>query len=327
MRNSPRTFCLSIALLFSGGIVVHSRSLPQQPASRSAAGQSTISVTTELVVLPVSVTDKDGNFVSGLALPNFRVYEDGRLQTVTSFQQEDTPVTVGLIVDHSRSMGPKLRNVAAAVYAFARSSNPQDEMFVADFNDTVSLEPPSGAAFTNDPKILERAVSAVSARGKTALYDAVAEGIQHLQLGHLDKKSLVIVSDGGDNASVHNFSQILELARRYQVTIYAIGLIDSNEEENPKALLRLCKDTGGIAYFPGDGENVTDISKQIAHDLRDQYTLAFPPEKTNIAHPFRKIEVKIADYKRGKVRVRTRPGYFGTVQQKQSSAASERSAS
>jgi len=326
-RNSARTFCLSIALLFSGGLIAHSPSLPQQPASRSAAGQSAIRITTELVVLPVSVTDRDGNFVSGLALPNFRVFEDGRLQTVTSFQQEDTPVTVGLIVDHSRSMGPKLRNVAAAVYAFARSSNPQDEMFVVDFNDTVSLEPPSGAAFTNDPKVLERAVSAVSARGKTALYDAVAAGIQHLQLGHLDNKSLVIVSDGGDNASVHNFSQILELARRYQVTIYAIGLVDSNEEENPTALLRLSKDTGGIAYFPGDGDNVTDISKQIARDLREQYTLAFPPEKTNIAHPFRKIEVKISDYKRGKVRVRTRPGYFGTAQQKQSALPSERNAS
>jgi len=313
-------------LLFFCGITVCSRSLPQQPASGSATGQSAISVTTDLVVLPVNVTDRDGNFVSGLALPNFRVYEDGRLQTVTSFQQEDTPVTVGLVVDHSRSMGPKLRNVAAAVYAFAQSSNRQDEMFVVDFNDNVSLEPPGGAPFTNDPQILERAVSAVSARGKTALYDAVAEGLKHLQLGHLDKKALIIVSDGGDNASGYNYSQILGLARRYQVTIYAIGLIDSNEEENPKVLARLCKDTGGIAYFPGSEESVTDTSKQIARDLRQQYTLAFPPEKTNIAHPFRKIEVNVADHGHGKLRARTRPGYFGT-ESKQSPAPYERSAS
>jgi VWFA-related protein len=289
-------------------------------------GQSAISVTTDLVVLPVSVTDGNGNFVSGLGLHNFHVYEDGRLQTVTSFQQEDTPVTLGLIVDHSRSMGPKLRDVAAAVFAFARSSNPQDEMFVVDFNDTVSVEPPGGAPFTNDAKILERAVSAVSAHGRTALYDAVAEGITHLRLGHLDKKALIIVSDGGDNASGHKYSQVLELARRYEVMIYAIGLIDSNEEEDPKTLLRLCRDTGGIAYFPGAEENVTDISKRIARDLREQYTLGFPPEKTNLAHSFRKIEVKIVDHGHGKVRVRTRPGYFG-AEPKQSLAPSERNAS
>jgi VWFA-related protein len=277
-------------------------------------------------VLPVSVTDKDGNFVSGLGLPDFRVYEDGRLQTVTSFQQEDTPVTVGLIVDHSRSMGPKLRDVAAAVYAFARSSNPQDEMFVVDFNDNVSLEPPGGAPFTNDAKILEKGVSAVSAHGRTALYDAVAEGIQHLRLGHLDKKALIIVSDGGDNASSYKYAQVLEMARQFQVMIYAVGLIDSNEEEDPRALLRLCKDTGGVAYFPGPVENVTDISKRIARDLREQYTLGFPPEKTNTAHPFRKIEVKVADHEHGKVRVRTRPGYFGT-EPKRLLAAPEKNAS
>ncbi len=325
-RNSAQSFCVYAALLFSCGITAPSQLPPQQPAPSSAAGQSAISVTTELVVLPVKVTDRDGSFVSGLALPNFRVYEDGRLQTITSFQQEDTPVTVGLIVDHSRSMGPKLRSVAAAVYAFARSSNPQDEMFVVDFNDSVSLEPPGGAPFTNDPKILEGAVSAVSARGKTALYDAVAEGLRHTQLGHLEKKALIVVSDGGDNASGYSYSQILDLARRYQVTIYAIGLIDSNEEENPKALLRLCKDTGGIAYFPGSEENVTDISKQIARDLREQYTLAFPPEKTNIAQPFRKIEVKVVNHGRGKLRVRSRSGYLG-LEPKQPPAPSERSAS
>ena len=159
-------------------------------------------------------------------------------------------MTVGLIVDHSRSMGPKLPEVAAAVSAFAQSSNPQDEMFVVDFNDDVSVELLDGKPFTNDPHELEKAVSAVSARGRTALYDAVAEGLNHLQFGHWDKKALIIVSDGGDNASRHKFSQVLALAQRSQVVIYSIGLVDANEEENPNVLRRLCKDTGGIAYFP-----------------------------------------------------------------------------
>ena len=134
-------------------------------------------------MLPVNVTDANGNFISGLSLQNFRVYEDGRLQKVASFQEGDIPVTVGLIVDHSRSMGPKLPEVAAAVSAFAQSSNPQDEMFVVDFNDDVSVELLNGKAFTNNPHELEKAVSAVSARGRTALYDAVAEGLIHSQLG------------------------------------------------------------------------------------------------------------------------------------------------
>ena len=160
--------------------------------------------------------------------------------------------------------------------------------------------------FTNDAEVLERAVSAVSARGKTALYDAVAQGLNHLQLGHLDKKALIIVSDGGDNASGYKYSQVLNLARRYQVMIYAIGLMGSNEEESPKVLRRLCSDTGGIVYFPESKESVMNVSKQIARDLREQYTLEFQPEKTNIIHPFRKIEVKVAAPGHGKIRVRTR---------------------
>jgi VWFA-related protein len=263
----------------------------------------------------VNVTDGNGNFVPGLSAQDFHVYEDGRLQNVTSFQQEDTPVTVGLIVDHSRSMSPNLPGVAAAVSTFAQSSNPQDEMFVVDFNETVSVETLDGKAFTNDAKVLERAVSVVRARGTTALYDAVAEGIGHLQLSHLDKRALIIVSDGGDNASSHKLSQVLDLARRYQVTIYAIGLMDPLEEdEDASVLRRLCKDTGGISYFPNSAESVTDVSKQIARDLREQYTLGFQPEKINITHSFRKIEVKVNDPGHGKVHVRTRRGYSGTEQ-------------
>jgi Ca-activated chloride channel family protein len=306
------TLFLSAVLLFLCGIFAYVQLPLRQPPSSGASGQSTISVSTELVVLPVSVTDADGNFVSGLGPQNFRIYEDKRLQTVASFLRQDTPVTVGLIVDHSRSMNPELQQVAEAVADFARLSNPQDEMFVIDFNDTVSVEMANGKPFASDPKVLERAVSAVSARGRTALYDAVAEGLIHLQLGHLDKKALIIVSDGGDNASRHNYSQVLQMARQSQAVIYAIALADPFEEEDPNILRRLCKDTGGIAYFPEPHENVTDISQRIARDLRGQYTLGFSPDKANIARPYKKIEVKVAAPGRGKIRVRTRNGYFGS---------------
>jgi len=328
-RNSFRSLYLSITLLFFCSTSTYSQSPPLPSASPSAPGQSRLFAKTELVVLPVSVTDADGNFVSGLSQQDFHVYEDGHLQRVTSFHEGDNPVTVGLIVDHSRSMAPNLQEVAGAVSAFAQSSNSQDEMFVVDFNDDVSVELMNGKAFSNDPKELAKAVSSVRARGRTALYDAVAEGIVHLQLGHWDKKALIVVSDGGDNASQHKSSEVLALAQRSQVVIYSIGLVDpneENEEENPDALRRLSKETGGIAFFPMSLENVADISKRIARDLREQYTLGFVPEKTGTADSFRQIRVKVDAPGHGKLHVRTRSGYFRS-EQKQAPAKPGKSAS
>jgi Ca-activated chloride channel homolog len=297
---------LAAVLLFWCAAAYASTPRTQQSTS---ASQGTISVETALVVLPVRVTGADGDFVSGLTQEHFRVYEDGRPQSITFFRQEDTPVTVGLVVDHSRSMGSKLPGVAAAVSAFAQSSNQDDEMFVVDFSDNVSVELPGGKPFTSNPRELAQAVSAVSARGMTALYDAVAEGLNHLQFGRWDKKALIIVSDGGDNASGRKYTDVLQLARRSQAVIYAIGLVGALEEENPSVLRRLCKDTGGLAFFPGKEESVSDISATIARDLRKQYTLGFVPEKKN-GDSFRKLQVEVKSPGRGTLHVRTRSGYF-----------------
>lgn len=280
-----------------------SKSQPAPPAS------SAISVQTDLVVVPVSVTDSKGSAVLGLTEQNFRVYEDGRLQKIAMFQQGDTPITVGLIVDHSRSMGTQLNEVADAVSSFAQSGNPRDEMFVVDFNDDVSVELLNGKPFTDDPKELAKAVFSVRARGRTALYDAVAEGLLHLQLGHYERKALIIISDGGDNASQQKFAQVLALAQKSQVVIYSIGLISDDGEVNPAVLRHFSKATGGIAYFPDRTNTVTSISTQIARDLREQYTLGFAPEKANNSHAFRKIEVKVSAPGKGKLRARTRTGY------------------
>lgn len=301
---------LGVMLLLCG-IVAYPCSGAAQPAQSNGAGQGTISVETDLVVLPVRVTDANGDFVSGLTQEQFRVYVNGRQQPITLFRQEDTPVTVGLIVDHSRSMGMKLPGVSAAVSAFAQSSNSDDEMFVVDFSDAVSVELPGGKPFTNNPRELAQAVSAVSARGMTALYDAVAEGLNHLQLGRWDKKALIIVSDGGDNASGRKYADVLKLAHGSQAVIYAIGLVGASEEENPDVLKRLCKDTGGLAFFPAEGQSVSDISAIIAHDLREQYTLGFTPEKRN-GDDYRKIHVEVRAPGRGKLQVRTRAGYYSS---------------
>jgi len=321
LTPSPRKHNLGKGHLFLAPLLLFLSILgfsPSLATERSPTGvdaQATIAVSVNLVLLPVKVTDAHGTFVSGLKLEDFRVFEDGQLQKLTVFEERDTPVTVGLIVDHSRSMRAKIPDVVAAVTSFAHSSNPQDEMFVVDFNDDVSIELMGGKPFSSDPKDLEKALNAVSARGQTALYDAVSEGLHHLQYGHLEKRALIIISDGGDNASHLKYSQVLAQARQSQAVIYSIALVGSpNEEENPGVLRRLCRDTGGLAYFPGPRESVTSISKEIARDLREQYTLGYTPQKRKRADSFRKVEVKTTAPGHGKLHVRTRPGYWPAPQ-------------
>jgi VWFA-related protein len=320
-RSSSRTHGLGIrarllAPLFASlGLLGFSLFLAIEHSPISANAQTKIAVSANLVLLPVKVSDVHGAFVPGLKEEDFQVFEDGQPQKLTVFESRDTPVTVGLVVDHSKSMGPKLQDVVIAVSYFTHSSNPQDEMFVVDFNDDVTIELMRGKAFSNDVKDLEEALRAVSARGQTALYDAVSEGLHHLQYGHYDKKALIIISDGGDNASHIKYSQVLAQARQAQAQIYSIGLVGSLEgEENPGLLRRLCKDTGGIAYFPRVGESTASLAKEIARDLREQYTLGYTPQNLKSAGAFRKIEVKVTATGHGKLRVRTRQGYTPAVE-------------
>ena len=292
----------------------------QEPVATSPSvtpdGQTAFQATTELVVLPVNVTDATGNFVSGLTANSFRIYEDGRRQKVALFEREDVPVTVGLIVDHSRSMRPKLLAVTRAISGFAHSSNPQDEMFVVDFSDRVWPELFGGEPFTSDVRLIENAINSVGAEGQTALYDAVFEGLRRLRMGHRNKKALIIVSDGGDNASRRKYGEILALARQSQAVIYAIGLVGKpGEEENPRLLEHLCKDTGGLAFFPQAIDMVGDVSIRIATDLRQQYTLGYAPEKKMKAEEFRKVRVKVSAIGDGKIYVRTRRGYSAAKEQ------------
>jgi Ca-activated chloride channel family protein len=300
-----------VCLLLVGALGGHSQSAP---AITTRPNPPPIAVKTELVVLPVRVIDGTGDSIRGLSVNNFRVYEDGRVQRISLFQLEDTPVTVGLVVDHSRSMGPKLAEVVAAISSFAQSSNPQDEMFIVDFNDSVSFQLPGGKPFTHDQSELASAASAVSVGGKTALYDAVYEALKHLDLAHGDKKALIVVSDGGDNASNHKYAEVLALARRSQAVIYAIGLIGApNEaEQDPRILRRLCDDTGGMAFFPEASQTVVMVTARIASALREQYTLGFTSNRTDADHSFRKIQVKVNAPGHGKIRVQTRPGYSNT---------------
>ena len=312
-RNRRNSHLFLAPFLLFLGILGFSPSIATQHSPAPVDSQTKIALSVNLVQLPVNVTDAHGTFVAGLKQDDFRVFEDGQLQQITVFDEGNTPVTVGLVVDHSRSMGPKLPGVIAAVHSFAHSSNSQDEMFVVDFNDDVSIELMNGKAFSSDPKELEEALDAVSARGRTALYDAVSEGLNHLRYARWGKKALIIISDGGDNASHLKYAQVLAQARQSQSLIYAIALVGSDEgndkEENPGLLRRLCKDTGGIAYFPGEAESVAGVSARIARDLREQYTLGYVPRIVQGAVAFRKVEVKVTAPGHGRLHVRTRQGY------------------
>jgi Ca-activated chloride channel family protein len=283
------------------------------PAVALLVCQLVLSVHTELVAVPVTVTDGQGHRVSGLSQENFRVLDSGRPQPIAVFHHGDAPITLGLVVDRSQSMRAKHAAFLAAVSVLLRSSRPDDELFGVTFNDRVSLTPADGEPFTNDPKGLEASLAEVRAEGRTALYDAVAEGLQRLQAGRAGKRALVVVSDGGDNASRQTYDRILSLARKSDAVIYTLGLLGTStaeEEEDAGLVVRLCKDTGGIAFFPRTVEEIDTMAAQIAGDIRQQYTLGFVPGERGDPGAFRKIEVTVTVTGQGHLKVRTRSGYL-----------------
>ena len=196
-----------VALFFL--IVLPGNARPQEssPSQTRPDDSFTISVSVDMVVLHATVRDRRGILVSGLGKDDFQVYEDGVLQQIESFSHEDIPVTVGLVVDNSGSMRPKRSEVIAASLAFARSSNAEDQIFVVSFNEKVSFGLPADTPFTDKVDQLESALSKTAADGQTALYDAVAAALDHLKKGDRDKKVLIVISDGGDNASKCNFAR------------------------------------------------------------------------------------------------------------------------
>jgi Ca-activated chloride channel family protein len=275
--------------------------------------QAVISVHTELVVAPAVVTDARGHHVGGLTREDFRIFDNGRPQPISAFHHGGSSVTLGLIVDRSQSMRPKTQALLAAVTSLLRTSRADDELFAVDFNDEISLALAAGRRFTNDADELAAALSAVRAEGRTALYDAVAAGLEHLEAGRAERRALVLVSDGGDNGSRRKYAEVLALARRSDAVIYAIGLMGSSpteEQEDAGLLQRLCKDTGGVAYFPKTDAEIAAASATVATDLREQYTLGFVPAEPTDGRAFRKIEVTVVTPGLGRLRVRTRSGYI-----------------
>jgi VWFA-related protein len=295
--------------------IIAASSLPvltaaQAPHPSENGSGYTLKLNADMVLLSATVLDRHNALVSGLQKSDFQIYEDGVIQQIQHFSHEDIPVTAGIVVDNSSSMAPKRNDVIAAALAFARSSNPQDQMFVVNFNEHVSFGLPSDTPFTDKTEQLQRALSTINTVGQTALYDGMSAALGHIALGNRDKKIIILISDGGDNASKHTLAQVIDMAKQSAAIIYTIGIFDEDDNDrNPNVLARFARETGGDAFFPESSKEIPAICEEIARDIRAQYTLTYVPVINSRYLSYRTISVKASTQGRGRLSVRTRPGY------------------
>lgn len=266
----------------------------------------------QLVVLHVTVKDRTGSYISGLDTSAFRVLEENRAQLIRFFAHEDAPVTVGLVLDSSGSMRAVRDRVIAASAAFVASSNPDDEVFALVFNDDVRPVLASETPFTNEAATLESAlVRGFAPAGRTALHDAIAEGLRYTTLGTRDRRALVLLSDGGDNASQATFADVLARTQASNVVIYTVALIDPNDPDaSPGRLKQLAVASGGLAFTPRDVAEVDRAFEQIARDIRYGYTLAYEPSASNPHAGLHRIRVEVQTSDGRRLVTRTRSGYL-----------------
>ena len=282
-----RALCLT--LLVSGVVrTAGGQSQETPPAPPSFSSES------ELVVLQVTVFDRDGNSVRQLSRDVFHVVEDGTPQTITMFSGEDAPVAVGLIVDNSSSMLTRRAMVTAGVTAFAESSKPEDQAFSIVFNEHARRALPETVAFTSNPTLLQASIAAVPAGGQTALHDAVIAGLDQLATAEHQKHVLVVLSDGEDNASKQSEDEMLKRAERSNALIYAVSTkrLDTSVG-NERLLRKLARTTGGELYTPRTEREVVAAFAEIGSKIRQGYTIGYVP--TNAAHDgtYRKLIVRV----------------------------------
>ena len=288
---------------------------PLPPGQDPNAGKqgSTIKVDVGLVVLHTTVLDDRGKFADGLKVESFRVFEDKIEQKLTTFKREDVPVSMGLVIDNSGSMRDKRPRVNEAALTLVESSNPQDQAFVVNFNDDFYLD--LDKDFTSSIPELKEALERIDSRGSTALYDAIIGSLDHLKKASKDKRVLLVVTDGEDNSSHNSLEKTLREIQKTDTVIYTIGLLgdEKRKEKNNamRALKHIAEASGGLAFFPESVDDVHSICEQVAHDIRNQYTLAYYPTNTKKDGTFRAVSVQvIPPHGRGKLVARTRNGYY-----------------
>ena len=272
---------------------------------------------TRVVVCNTTVIDRSGHLVTGLAQSAFSVFEDGVRQQIRVFRREDLPVSLGLIIDNSGSMRLKRASVEAAALALVKDSNPQDEVFIVNFNDIAYLDNPGAKAFTSDIEEMKQALTRIDSRGGTAMRDAVQMSLDHLKANaHKEKKVLVMVTDGVENSSAisRSLEELVRNTRQSGVLIYCVGLLTEEEKRDAAAAKRqlnaLAEATGGETFYPKDLSEVDRIAHQVARDIRSQYTIEYSPSNANMDGTYRRINVTVRAP--GSPPPRTRTGYFAS---------------
>jgi VWFA-related protein len=265
-----------------------------------------------LVPLHTTVIDKDGNLVTNLPRSAFRVYEDDVEQAINVFRREDVPVSVGLVIDNSGTMREKRQKVEAAALKLVKASNPQDRVFIVNFDDTAYID----CEFTNDVAKLEEGLARMDQRGGTAMRDAISLSIDYMKKnGTLDKKVIFVVTDGEDNMSSVSLEKLVQEAQQSEVLIYTIGLL--NEEDRGaarrarRAIDAITTASGGAAYYPKNLLEVDAITDRVAHEVRNQYIIAYTPSNSKLDGSYRRVRVRVSGPNRPTARTRT--GYYAVT--------------
>jgi VWFA-related protein len=283
------------------------------PAPAEVDEVPTFTTEARVVNLPVTVLDRDGKPVTGIPREFFKVFENDVEQVTKTFQREDVPVSMCIIIDSSGSMKDRHSSVVAAALALVRASNPEDEVCFVNFNDLATLEQP----FTNEIAKLEQAMDAIDTRGGTAMRNAISAAIDYVkENAKRDKKVLVVVTDGNDNASNETtLEQLVRSVRESEVLVYTIGLLNTEERGEARkarrALDEITEASGGFAYYPESLAEVEKITPRIAHEIRNQYSITYSPQNAELDGTYRRIRVEVRGAGRGLV-VRTRSGYYAT---------------
>jgi VWFA-related protein len=315
-NKRPTILLHFLFLLLASAIPLRAQSFSAaaRPQAPDENGTFVIRKSVDEVLLHASVVDDKQHLVTTLDKNAFSVFEDGKQQSIISFRHEDIPVAIGIVIDNSGSMREKRAKVNQAALNLVRASNPQDEVFVVNFNDEYYLD----QDFTNDLLKLKEALEKIDAKGGTALYEAVVASAEHLKRNaRLDKKVLLVVTDGEDNASQETLEQaVKQLQEENGPAVYAIGIL--GDEDHPKrakrALEIIAQRTGGLAFFPKTLDEVDEISRQVAHDIRNQYTIGYRPTNPKGTGGFRTIRVDAKAKGHGKLTVRTKTGYYAGPQ-------------
>lgn len=293
---------------------------PQPTPPPEIEDKRPITVTSDLVTMTVTVTDQYNRFVSGLKKKAFTVFENGEEQEIAFFGDDDSPVSVGVIFDVSGSMsGDKISKARDALAKFIQTSHPRDEYFLIGFNNRAQL---LLDRTRNGEAVLDK-LTMVKPRENTALYDAVYLGAEKVTRGVHQKRAILLISDGQDNASRYTFSDVRRLLKETDVTVYSIGILSggdygsSDGMRGQSFLDELSGVTGGKSFYPQNDVEMSEIFERIAIELRNQYSIGYYPKNSNLDGKYRKLKVKV-NPPRGLPRliVRTREGYYAVTNPK-----------